>query len=366
MSLPTLTLIAAPYGLGPASKAIALAHAAKGKFRCSFIGSLTACSIAKLTNLFEHVDQIDYSSQFGSAHSSCQTASHTVFINTTRFISNRAKLPGKLYMVDTLAWMRTSPPNGAHHLEKYYVQTYISNQLASSIVSLGSTHEVEPIIVDPTLDAPLPRTDLLAPHILVQVGGMGSPAAMQGSGNLYIKFLIANLNNLEGNVTLVLPPNLHQDFPSEGKVQIACATPLTIGSLIRQSDLVLTTSGIEFMYECAARRTPMVFLPPFNATQEQQLSHLARHTPSAVLFSFHVGILAHKFEDLDRRTQSIQTAGQHGAWQRQLRSIFSTLGPLGDQELRDVTQLIQSDQDPLFAKYSFRGAQAIVNGIYNG
>ena len=366
MQLPTLTLIAAPYGLGPASKAIAVAHASKGTYLCTFVGSQAACTIAANTNLFDHIEKIDYSSQYGSANISCQNAMHTIFINTTRFISNRAALPGKLYMVDTLAWMRTSPPTGILHLQKYYAQAYLFTRLAPSIISLGNTCEVEPIIVDPTQDATLPSSATLSPRILVQVGGMGSPATIQDSGKKYLDYLVTNLQSLEADVTLILPPQFPQELQSQGKIQLAVATPLSIGSLIRRSDLVLTTSGIEFMYECAARRIPMLFLPPFNATQEKQLFHLAQRTPTAVLFPMSADISKHKFEDLDKRTQFVQTDGQRGMWQRQFHSIFSKLQHLSTRRLNSIAPQIRGDQGALFASSSFGGAQYIVESIRNG
>ena len=269
-------------------------------------------------------------------------------------------------MIDTLAWLRTSPPTGILHLEKYYAQIYPFTRLAPSINSLGNICEVQPIIVDPRQDETSPPRATHSPRILVQVGGMGSPASIQGSGENYLDYLTGHLQNLDAEVTLILPPQFPRPLSSQGKVQLVTATPLTIGSLIRKSDLVLTTSGIEFMYECAARRIPMIFLPPFNATQEKQLSHLDQHTPTAVLFPMSADIGKHKFEDLDKRTKFVQTDGQSGTWQRQFNSVFSKLQPLSIQRLNNLRPPIQGDQRALFASSSFGGAQYIVESMSNG
>jgi hypothetical protein len=123
----------------------------------------------------------------------------------------------------------------------------------------------------------------------------------------------------------------------------------------------LTTSGIEFTYESALLGVPMLFLPPFNATQLLQLDYHFNAVDGCVPF-----LLEGKrstSHTLDADTALLQEQGMRGVWAEQFASLNQHMKRLLSGNFLDTFAALKERQQRSLAIIGSDGGREIASYI---
>src|SRR5262245_47927121 len=114
MDADAVAFIAAPYGFGPCSKAVAISSYLPRSVDRVVSSDGRPLEMAHRSQQFSHCFQLDLTISQDSAAQMLSSYRPLVFVNTTRFIGGSPQLGQSTILVETLGWLRASPPACSH------------------------------------------------------------------------------------------------------------------------------------------------------------------------------------------------------------------------------------------------------------
>lgn len=271
-SRPQVLVVAAPFGFGPAAKALVLAHALQHEL------TLTLCGSGE-SQAFLQRHAPDGVAVVGGRFSECYpdgaalaTFDAVLSINHAPALQHlsRQGLAGRSIFVDSLLpWRLASDADGVPPgLLAHVVQDYPG--AASLLQGRAASHAW---ITGPILWPVTPRL-VSAPRggVVLHLGGMTSPLAPWASiasavGRL-VRQVVAAVAPHDVELTLLGSPHLAELDLAGARVTVCTeASPDAAAHRIASADLLITTPGIGAVFEALSQDTPLLLLPPMNSTQ---------------------------------------------------------------------------------------------------
>ena len=162
------------------------------------------------------------------------------------------------------------------------------------------------------------------------------------------------------NARVLVPDHLLQYARSHvaSGIEVVTATPLSIYDLLARTDYVLATSGIEFTYEAIFSEVPLMFLPPFNASQLLQNQLHRSVNPKSITYD-DVSSGNYDFSRIHELTTKVQFTGMKGIWDSQFAQASEYLGRLTNQERSDIFSEIRRQQSKMLSEIGVDGGETI-------
>lgn len=283
---PNVLIVAAPFGFGPAVRALLVADGIKDIADVSFFSDGDACQFIEK---YKSATSSCAKGIFGQAFRTSESLKQFDFficINQAPAFEHLHKLgqAGRAVFLDCILHWRTeaaqTPPRGG--------LAYLAEDFPGTAQYLdkSAAQRVE-------LTAPLvwPRRDT-APKgkrgITLHLGGVTSPLAPWEIMARPIETLARQVAELArqhglpltiiGSAHLKRLPPLGDDVSVLGDI-----SPQDSATLIGNSALLITTPGIGAVYEAMAGDTPIILLPPMNSTQLNHYDVFTAHGVAGVL-----------------------------------------------------------------------------------
>jgi hypothetical protein len=281
MSLREVLIVAAPFGLGPASKALIIAEYLRGGHRLSFSAEEGPASFLR-ANAPPGAEVVvgRFRERFGARES---LAPFDVIISVNQMPALRhvcaLGLARRAIFVDSLAgWRAEAEPEGAPEgLLAHVVQDEIPDPASPR----------RPMPPGAVLCAPLvwPSTQAsgagVRRGVIVHAGGMGpsgnSRAIVAEIAARLIVPIVIHARRRREQVALLGKAEVFGGLsPLPGVTMLGSISPAQALAAISQAELLVTTPGIGAIYEAMSCRTPVLLLPPMNSTQARHARVLAR------------------------------------------------------------------------------------------
>jgi hypothetical protein len=242
--------------------------------------------------------------------------------------------------------LRPALPQHTESVCRYVAQQFFHDpwQLRHAYpIEINTVGPILPKTFDDCLPAMKSRSRF---HLLVNFGGLRSPVMLQGADTAFTLFALKLLDAALPPATsarVCLPTYLRDLISSELEginstaITVCYPSPCEFHSYLGDCDLLLTVPGLEVVLEALALRTPIAFLPPFNATQFYQAAvYDAHQVPVFSIRPDYLGQPAAPTADLAGQTQFIQVSMmQH----RNDNRVLETLS----RRLADALCLVQTD-----------------------
>lgn len=181
-------------------------------------------------------------------------------------------------MYDPLTWFWPTIPEITKKLDVYIAQDFINvrNRLAEESPAFPQNVEVVAPLVQPLRRTLLKDRD---GTILVNLGGLSNPFVPD---DVLVNFAIllarsgyaAALEN-SSDIVITTKPEFVERLKSD--LRAATFTPLEIQDYLQRSRVAFMTSGLGNLFEASSAGTPVIWLPPTNDSQGQQLELLKSH-----------------------------------------------------------------------------------------
>ena len=359
----SIAFIAAPYGYGPSSKAIAISSHLPRSIRRVFLGYGPALHLARSSKEFSSCIELNFNSRRECIAKLTAPYDVLIFVNTTRFISTPVTVGRPTILVETLAWLRDKPPSCASLLSVYFAQQFFHHPFSHELDALCNFTVVGAILPSSIL-AVMSSENTSTPTLkspLVHCGGLFSPAMVTNADLDFVTRTLDILNTLDEPVRVILPQYLHSRFQPHitGKITLLKCSPSTIHEQIIGSEFCLTTTGIEFTYECMALGIPILFLPPFNASQHHQLEYHRHSLAESVPFRVDANLAEAGFLALSESTTSLQKTGMSERWPVQFAETSHFLDRLRTSEKAPLLRTVRDRQREVIDGVGSDGAQAV-------
>src|ERR1043166_6891771 len=108
MTTDSVAFVAAPYGFGPSSKAIAISSYLPRSIERVFFGDGPSLDLARDSGEFCACTRLDFGMSGVEVAEAMSRYRILVFVNSTRFLYNCSQSDASIVFVDTLAWIRES------------------------------------------------------------------------------------------------------------------------------------------------------------------------------------------------------------------------------------------------------------------
>ncbi|MEQ1775857.1 MAG: adenosine deaminase [Burkholderiales bacterium] len=366
---PHVLIICAPFGFGPAAKALILAHALRDsaeitlcadrdayRFIFQYKPSATARVIEGVASNFKdrrNLSSFDMFVNIGHAPALQQL--------------HRLGLSGQTVFVDSLLLWRkdniqTPVPDGllGYLAEDHPGTAGLLDHYTATIVAL-----IAPLMW-PLAD----RTLSDVPSIVLHLGGVTSPLVPWETITEPIAKIVTAVARLATryarSLTIIGSPHLKSLSLPENNVSIlGDVSPETSARLIAGAELVVTTPGIGAVYEAMAQDIPVFLLPPMNSTQ---LHHYQVFTRNGMHGTIPAGLVTRLGESARRVNWEKQTGMCLNALRAHTESLLSELPGLfcallenpGDADLRN--RLMQGQRE-IFRSFSQTNAIDILKTL---
>lgn len=137
-----VAFIAAPYGYGPVSKAVAISTYLPSSISRTFIGDGPSIALAQKSRAFNRCIRIDFTQRIEHIQECLAKFQVLVFINTTRFIGAWCKANHYVIYVDTLAWLHGEPPPNAGLAHSYVGQTFFHHPVCDQLSQMATFQQL--------------------------------------------------------------------------------------------------------------------------------------------------------------------------------------------------------------------------------
>jgi aminodeoxyfutalosine deaminase len=285
---PRLLIIAAPFGFGPAAKALILSHSLQEsagvtlcsdreayQFICKHKASPSTCFQGVFSRTFENRRSLSGYDFFLSI-SNAPALQHL----------SQLGLAGRTIFLDSLLLWRASnevipTPEGllAYLAEDHIGTAALLDQCSAPTVSL-----IAPLMWPLPVSVPSESRR----GIVLHLGGITSPLAQWEDIAAPVSAIVTEVGHLAGRygkqLTVIGSSHLKDlSLPMDNHTVLGSTSPEITAQLIAGAELVITTPGIGVVYEAIAKDTPVFLLPPMNSTQLHQYHVFAENSiPSAV------------------------------------------------------------------------------------
>ena len=358
----SVAFIAAPYGFGPTSKAIAISSYLPRWIKKVFLSDGPPLELAKQSNEFSTTARLNFACDADCAAERLSEYEVLVFVNSTRFIEASSKVAESVIFVDTLAWLRDSRPKCHDLLDSYFAQRFFQHPFSPDLMALENFQPVGAII--PKRAPKKVRERCFEIHKkrrspLIHCGGLCSPAMLPGADTAFVETMLACFSS-ETPMRIILPRHLHAEVVgySRSNLTLIECSPVTVQEHIEDSPVSLTTSGIEFTYESLSLGVPILFLPPFNATQYLQLDYHLKQIDHVVPFDLGEQTDLN-FDSLDEKTTLLQKQGVNGEWRRQFEEVARRWTDISLNRGGSSLEDLRKDQMTFVSRVGDDGAQTI-------
>lgn len=322
MSARRVLIVAAPFGLGPASKALIIAEFLGGEHHVSFscedgpAGFLSANAPPGAEVLVGR-----FRERFDSRES---LARFDVIVSVNQMLALlhvcELGLARRAIFVDSLAsWRAEAEPEGAPQgLLAHLVQDEIPDP-ASPRRSLPPGAVLCAPLLWPSKEMP----DAGARQgVIVHVGGMrpsgNSRAPVAEIAEKLIVPIVMHARRRREQVALLGNAEVFSGLPRlPGVTMLGSISPAQALAAIGRAELLVTTPGIGAIYEAMSCRTPVLLLPPMNSTQARHARVLARQGIPAV-------VSAQTLSNLGERLATMP-------WHQQTAVLLASLAQYADQ-----------------------------------
>lgn len=360
----SVAFIAAPYGFGPSSKAVAISSYLPRSIERVFVSEGPPLEMARGSNEFSTCIHLDFSAEIESVEKQLSSYDVLVFINSTRFILPSITTGRPTILVETLAWLRDARPPCAPLLSAYFAQGFFHWPFASELESMENFYAIG-VIVPRTVSAAFGANGASSPtkSPLVHCGGLFSPAMIDGAAEEFAAQAFAAITTLKEPVRAILPAHLHERFRTRvaDSISLLDCSPLSVHEHIMGSEFSITTTGIEFTYESMLLGAPTLFLPPFNASQYFQLAFHRNACSDSVPFGADAGRRPVEFSSLHQATAEIQKVGMAGIWGVQFEEVSRFLQRLLPKERTPILRRIRERQQKAIEGIGVDGAQRVAS-----
>jgi len=364
MTSNRVAFIAAPYGFGPSSKAIAIASHIPSAIGREYLGGGPPLGLARASGAFSNCVKLNFNTPADIVAEYLSRYSILVFVNSTRFISAASRFRGSIVFVDTLAWLRDGRPQNLPEHIPYFAQRFFEHGFAPELASTPLFCQTGAIVPKSFGDL---KTKNNEPENspLVHCGGLCSPAMRPGSDTVFVSHLLSSLDQTGLSMRIILPSHMHRDFATitTKRLSIVECSPIDVRDHIEGSSFILTTSGIEFTYECLLLGVPTLYLPPFNASQLLQLEYYRNHIFGCIQFDTECPVRRPNEGSLDSATADIQEDGMRGRWRHQFNSVSAFLAESNGRVLLDALPVIEQQQKEAVSRVGSAGATTIAEHI---
>src|ERR1700735_5307211 len=194
-----VAFIAAPYGFGPTSKAIAISSHLPRTIERVFFSDGPPLELAQRSNEFSECIRLNFGSSPEGAERLLSSYKILLFINTTRFITPSSKAGRTVILVDTLGWLRASRPSCFSFLSAYFAQRFFDHPFASDIELMDNFHEIGAIVpkaISVTSNATLAGS-IAHKSPIIHCGGLFSPAMCEGADDVFSEYLLQTLASVQ-------------------------------------------------------------------------------------------------------------------------------------------------------------------------
>ena len=362
----SVAFVVAPYGFGPLSKALAVSSYLPRDIDRVFIGIGASFDEAKRIDEFTACVPLDFTSSPTDVQELLAGFDCLLFINTTRFIRAASAASRPTMLLETLAWLRRSKPDCSHLLTAYFAQKFMDVAFIDALEKMEQFCPVGAIIPRQPLDGLRTRSQNREKRSpILHCGGLYSTEMVPGADNAYVSKALQLARSLDCRISIILPKYLHNKFKKEfsANMELIECSPLTVGDHLDQSTFALSTTGIEFTYECMNLGIPVGFLPPFNASQVHQMSEHQRICPESILFNSCGQPQGDAFELLHASTAAVQREGMRGLWAAQFRELHETVRDLHAYSSGGAFRSIGMSQSAQSKRMRFDGAKVVSDAI---
>ena len=355
---PRVLIVAAPFGFGPAAKALILVRGLQDR------ADLALCADREAWDFIDRHKPAAVACHRGIfAHCFADRASllpfdHVISVNHAPALVHMQALglAGRTVFVDSLlAWREASasaavPPG----LQAYLVQDY-----PGAAGLLGRALAAQVALTAPLL-WPLPPSDPSADRrgVVLHLGGMTSPLAswaeISGSVAALVQSVVAAVAAQGQPLTVMGSPHLAGLGLDGGPVTVlGDISPERAAQLIAGAAVLITTPGIGAIFEALSQDTPVILLPPMNSTQllhHQVLTGAGLH---GLLSAAHQARLTALAGTLDWKQQTLACLAL-------LRRVGPQLAPPLAQRLSHVAA---GQRDPAVREALMRGQRQVFAGL---
>ncbi len=265
-------IVVAPFGFGPASKALTIADYLRDRYHVAFASSGSPVEFIRTwapqqATVFSGIFKNTFATRSSLNEFDCFLA-----VNQLPAITHLGELglAGRSILVDSLAQWRAE--SCASPLPKDLLAYIVQDELKS--------HARSPLPAGAVVTAPIlwPDNELVPlsrrKGVLLHVGGMTSPVARLDHVTRIVTEFIGPLVDLmaEANqqITILGNTDVLQSAAFDSKPRLlANVSPKEAIHEIGHAKLLVTTPGIGAIYEAMSKGTPTVLLPPMNSTQSR-------------------------------------------------------------------------------------------------
>jgi hypothetical protein len=228
-----IAITAAPYCFGPTSKALCIASQLSQTYKVTYIGAVPGISLARATKSLPVIDLPDRDEWTGPALSALLQSSCLLTALDGRAVRVAKKYHIPVIFLDTLSWLRTTPPPHSERADVYVAQAFFRQPSEHLLHSLGAFVSVGPVFsrdLDALAAANNPRA---LTGILVNFGGLTSPAMVTAADTAYVEWILRALQMTQipsSEMTVCLPLQLASLVVRGGPLSARCYDPDAINA----------------------------------------------------------------------------------------------------------------------------------------
>lgn len=272
--------VSSSFGFGPVSKAATIAKEIKIKcpqIETHFFGGGIALQFAEQSKAFDYLFEADVDETNKLEYILPRLKKYkTVFS-----VLNLPLLPlwnenfGRLFFVDSLAWLWKEPPDGIENVETYFVQDYlISTERIREWKNLYPINLIPPIGLMLSDNLPIQNSGIRQNRLLINFSGCSNQFVKTQIYEKYVITLLSlilensanNYKKIEVCVNRKIAEKLNKLFKSDSLIIGQLSHEEFINKL-SDSRLLLTAPGITTTLEALSLNTPLGFLLPQNDSQ---------------------------------------------------------------------------------------------------
>src|SRR5947209_8069733 len=141
-----VAFVAAPYGDGPSSKAVAIASHLPDSIERDFFGDGPPLELARASLEFANSTGLDFGASAEEVAKVLAQYRAVVFVNMTSFLAATSRNDNSLVFVDTLAWIRRSWPYPLPPESTYFAQRFFDYGFSSDLEGADSFYATSAIV----------------------------------------------------------------------------------------------------------------------------------------------------------------------------------------------------------------------------
>lgn len=265
-------IVAAPFGYGPAAKAIHIAEHLAGRTDVTIV---SAGDAYRLIRKYTDPSVTCLSGTFQSVFETYQLASHDVFISINNapavtYLADSGYQYRTVFIDSLLPWrVQNDPANWQLPIQAYLVEDFPGSEVFLSHCLAERVELVAPGFCRRVYREPGTERG----NITLALGGITSPLVTWEAAGIPVARIIEGVMDLSRQygtpVTIIGSEHLRRFLDRENQdVEIMSAiSPAQASKAISESGFIITTPGLGSVHQGIACDVPVLLLPPMNSTQ---------------------------------------------------------------------------------------------------